>query len=516
MQKRETNSPQKEKKKKRKKKKKKKKKTDREMRPTPAPLVSPEPVGPHGVGAEFGAAGYVLLAIAALGLGLALACVHALGRWRLPRRSAGAGGEVLSPTSPPASATASAAASPGGTTVLAAMPPSRLLGAVLVMLAVSLLSRAVLNLCIAFEATGPTFVILLLEFLPVSINDATALLVLNYAATEATAARMQGAKINATTQLLNAQGIEAELSGRLGVAVAATVAFLACSVIGVCVIAADPGNRGYARAFPTAEFFVAGAGLLCPLAAAAHAGAFYSRGFRHAPRPAHLVRIVTVAVAGTVVRAAINLSDGVHHWANDDTAVIAVWVAYFLCVEAALVIDILRYAKLAAAAAERAAAEAGGRRRRARGGGARSTPSAASASASPADQQRHQQRLPRLAKAGTAECVSSTTTTTTTAASASAAAKATAAAAAAAPPRRVSSAAGSSAAGSSCGSETSLLSMPAVIPEARRCRHCHESEVQVLLEPCMHLATCAACADVVDACPVCREPVRASFAVSFE
>eukprot|EP01062_Namystynia_karyoxenos_P067028 TRINITY_DN60923_c0_g1_i1.p1 TRINITY_DN60923_c0_g1~~TRINITY_DN60923_c0_g1_i1.p1 ORF type:complete len:388 (+),score=90.48 TRINITY_DN60923_c0_g1_i1:91-1254(+) len=48
---------------------------------------------------------------------------------------------------------------------------------------------------------------------------------------------------------------------------------------------------------------------------------------------------------------------------------------------------------------------------------------------------------------------------------------------------------------------------PAGTPHGRHCSICMDKQLCVVLEPCMHLATCADCATSVRTCPICRNPI---------
>ena len=57
-----------------------------------------------------------------------------------------------------------------------------------------------------------------------------------------------------------------------------------------------------------------------------------------------------------------------------------------------------------------------------------------------------------------------------------------------------------------------LVSLEAAIQarvelSAQLCKICCSAGLSVLFEPCGHLVACQACAERVESCPVCREPI---------
>lgn len=48
------------------------------------------------------------------------------------------------------------------------------------------------------------------------------------------------------------------------------------------------------------------------------------------------------------------------------------------------------------------------------------------------------------------------------------------------------------------------------LKEARLCKICMDSEVEIVLLPCGHLVTCINCSHSLADCPLCRQAIRAT------
>lgn len=58
---------------------------------------------------------------------------------------------------------------------------------------------------------------------------------------------------------------------------------------------------------------------------------------------------------------------------------------------------------------------------------------------------------------------------------------------------------------------TSNLAEDVKSTEACLCKICMDKEVGVLFLPCGHVLACTACAPALKDCPMCREPIKATF-----
>jgi hypothetical protein len=319
---------------------------------------------------------------------------------------------------------------------------SSLFGVSLSLFTTSVLLRAVTDFLIVFNGSGPLFLVLQVEFLPPVFLNLAVLFLFGYFSTETTNSLLVGSKVNEATRLINSSENLKE-GGGLRRVVWGCSAGSVVSVMGLVVIAANPGNVGNANEaiFTQCEWFIVGQSTAVLGAFLGFLASHYRHGFDMATTsPGHIKRLIAFAILSTLARIAFYVVDLLVSFDDHVTVLVPAWVAYAVLGEFLLIGDVLLYTRVAHKRAKeddlRRMADGGGSGGPGFGGGL-----------------------------------------------------------------------GSSAASAAGGSRAALLVSPEKGALLTACRHCYVKEIEIMLLPCKHVALCADCGPSVASCPLCKTAI---------